>query len=173
MRRIRKSKNFKGIMIICFIMYIIVLLKLIIFKYSITTMKHIIQNWDISLINRHIYTANFIPFVTIRNYINAYIYNSLNTTIIFENLIGNIIAFIPLGFLLPIIFRKCKSVRFMFLVSFIFILGIETFQLVTYLGEFDIDDIILNVSGSVIGYFLYKCLYIIYNKLFEQCVFIK
>lgn len=173
MKRMVQSKKFKSAVMISFTIYIIVLLKLIIFKHHISIMKDIIQNWDISLIDRHIYTANFVPFVTIRNYINAYISNSLNTIIIFENLVGNVIAFIPFGFLLPMIFRKCKLLRFILIISFIFVLGIEIFQLVTYLGEFDVDDIILNVLGAVTGYLIYNCLSTIYNKLFVQCVFTK
>lgn len=64
------------------------------------------------------------------------------------NLLGNMILFIPIGFFLS---RK----RFLKLVvgSLLLTVFIETVQLFTLKGSFDIDDILLNVMGAIIGYF--------------------
>ena len=62
-----------------------------------------------------------------------------------KNLLGNIIPFIPFGFLLPIAYKKFSSS----------ILLIELFQFFTKLGSFDVDDIILNMVGIVCGYFMF------------------
>ena len=49
----------------------------------------------------------------------------------------------------------------MMLLSFAFVLGIEIFQLVSGFGAFDVDDIILNCLGAVMGYLIYY----VYEKI--------
>ncbi len=39
--------------------------------------------------------------------------------------------------------------------AFLFVLGIEVFQLFSAFGAFDVDDILLNCVGAVLGYFVY------------------
>ena len=70
------------------------------------------------------------------------------------NLLGNIIPFVPFGFLLPMIFEKTNSLIRVLIVGFSFILFVEVFQFFTRLESFDVDDIILNMFGIFIGYFL-------------------
>ena len=55
----------------------------------------------------------------------------------------------------------------MLIIAFLSILSIETFQLITMLGVFDVDDIILNVPSILLGYglsIMFQQLYIIYTK---------
>ena len=95
-------------------------------------------------------TANFTLFKTIRMYIDyAYKLNS------FENLAGNIVVFMPFGFLLPSVLVWGKNFFVMLLNAFIFVLGIEVFQLFSAFGAFDVDDILLNCLGAALGYFLF------------------
>ena len=72
------------------------------------------------------------------------------------NLGGNVIMFIPLGFLLP---RACpklnKFFRCFFTCALIIIL-VEVTQLFTLLGSCDIDDLILNMAGILLGFILHK-----------------
>ena len=72
-----------------------------------------------------------------------------------KNILGNIIAFLPFGFLLPLAYTKCKSIGRVFVTSVLSVLVIEIFQLISMLGAFDIDDIILNVSSRFIGYVIF------------------
>lgn len=72
------------------------------------------------------------------------------------NLLGNIVPFMPFGFLLPIAFRKINSFWKVIGVGFIVDLCIEVFQYITKTGSFDVDDIILNMTGIVLGYLLMK-----------------
>ncbi|MEY8352844.1 VanZ family protein [Lachnospiraceae bacterium 54-53] len=81
-----------------------------------------------------------------------------------KNIIGNIFLFIPLGFLVPLIYINAQRFYKTFLITFLSVLLIETFQLFTMLGVFDIDDIILNCTGGIIGYFLF---YILKKYIFE------
>ncbi|GAB1529243.1 VanZ family protein [Brevibacillus formosus] len=67
---------------------------------------------------------------------------------------GNIAAFIPFGILIPLLY----SVRFgKFISLFVLtILVLETLQALTYLGSFDVDDVISNTLGAAIGYVAYR-----------------
>ena len=83
---------------------------------------------------------------------------------VFLNLYGNIIAFIPFGMLLR--WARNKNTTFVqaLLYSLGFTLAIETVQYITTLGVFDIDDIIMNTLGGVIGY----CIYYVTAKLIRR-----
>lgn len=63
----------------------------------------------------------------------------------FNNIIGNIFVFAPLGYFLPLLFSKCKRINTVILVGFIISFLFETCQYLLYLGSADIDDIILNL----------------------------
>ena len=67
---------------------------------------------------------------------------------------GNIVAFIPFGVLIPLLYR----IRFgKFITFFILaILVLETLQALTYLGSFDVDDVISNTLGAAIGYIAFR-----------------
>lgn len=72
---------------------------------------------------------------------------------IFINLLGNIILFIPFGFLgwIKNSFNNYKTLIFRFIFG-IFI--IESIQYLSRMGVFDIDDILLNSLGASIGFLL-------------------
>lgn len=68
------------------------------------------------------------------------------------NTVGNVVCFMPFGFILPLISRRGGKWYNTFLLSFLLSLGIETVQLVFKVGSFDVDDMFLNTMGGVIGY---------------------
>lgn len=70
------------------------------------------------------------------------------------NLLGNIIPFVPFGFLLPVVSEKINSFIKILFAGFGFLLFVEVFQFFTKLGSFDVDDIFLNMLGIFIGYLL-------------------
>ncbi|WP_405152651.1 VanZ family protein [Paenibacillus sp. FSL K6-0108] len=64
--------------------------------------------------------------------------------------LGNFIVFIPFGIIIPLLFR-CSFIRF--ISCFILCITIlETIQMISRLGAFDIDDIIINTLGAAVGY---------------------
>lgn len=67
---------------------------------------------------------------------------------------GNIAAFIPFGLVIPLLCR-ISFARFiaLFVVA---IAALETVQALTYLGSFDVDDIISNTIGAAMGYAVYR-----------------
>ena len=74
----------------------------------------------------------------------------------YVNLIGNVVMFIPLGIFPPFIWRKMRSFPKVTAVGAAVIIGVEVLQYVTLLGSCDVDDLILNLFGVVIGYGLWK-----------------
>ncbi len=100
--------------------------------------------------------VNLKPFLTIENYL----YIVLNRpehplyTHCLINLLGNVILFIPAGWLLPRIFPKLRNFFRFFTLCAILVILIEAIQLFTLLGSLDIDDFILNITGMVIGYLI-------------------
>ena len=96
---------------------------------------------------------NFVPFVEIRRF---WVYrDQLGMFAVFTNIFGNVIGFIPYGFILPVITHRCRNGFFIILSGFALSLTVETIQLVTRSGCFDVDDLILNTLGGVIGYLLF------------------
>ena len=142
-----KSKRIK----IVFYIYIAIVIKVIIFKYPREDLKAIMDTWEKGVILEGLDTANFTLFKTIKMYINySYKLNS------FENLVGNVVVFVPFGFLLPYIQEKSRKLPVLVLNAFLFVLGIEVFQLFSAFGAFDVDDILLNCFGAVLGWILYR-----------------
>ena len=72
------------------------------------------------------------------------------------NLFGNVIMFIPLGFLLPLTFRRLAGLWKVLLTATLLVTAVELLQLFTLVGSCDIDDLILNLIGTVLGYGLFK-----------------
>lgn len=136
---------------ILFAVYILVLIKVIIFKYPYEQLYAIAQTWRKDVILEGLETANFIPFKTIKMYIKYA--DQLNS---FENLAGNILVFVPFGTLLPLIRKYRNAFLDVFANALILVIGIEVFQLFSAFGAFDVDDIILNCLGASIGYAGYK-----------------
>ena len=73
-----------------------------------------------------------------------------------ENLAGNLLVFVPFGFLFPYVAREGTHFFVMLLNAFVFVLGIEMFQLFSAFGAFDVDDILLNCLGASLGFGVYR-----------------
>lgn len=98
------------------------------------------------------------PFYTIRNYLQVIHrgtsgYWVRHCTI---NLLGNILLFVPGGFLLPRVFPKFRAFWRSLLLFFGVLIIIEVLQLFTLLGRLDVDDMLLNLFGLCVGYGIYK-----------------
>ncbi|MGF7143613.1 glycopeptide antibiotics resistance protein [Anaerotaenia torta] len=81
------------------------------------------------------------------------------------NILGNILAFAPFGFLLPQLSRRYRRFWRIALLSVVFSLAVETTQLVLKVGIFDVDDILMNTLGGILGYVFYFIISRIYRKL--------
>ena len=74
---------------------------------------------------------------------------------VFTNLVGNVAGFLPFGFILPVITEKMRSGLLITLAGFGLSLTVEVIQLITRVGCFDVDDMILNTAGAALGYLLF------------------
>ncbi|TCO68878.1 VanZ family protein [Marinisporobacter balticus] len=118
-----------------FVVYILALLKIILFKCGFTT---------------ELRELNLMPFRFIKDFF------SHNTAIdvALKNVFGNFALFIPLGILVPALFKNVrfkKTIWICFRVSLFF----EIIQYIVGLGASDVDDLMLNTLGSIIGAWLY------------------
>jgi len=152
------NRSTKAILWIVLIAYMAVLIKLILVKKSAGYIKQHISNsiyhfsWKAIKANMRNGYFNAKPFVTIKMYIVSNMPPQYSPV---SNLLGNVVGFIPLGILLPLLFPRLRSatatIFCVLLVSFCF----EVFQLLTMTGVCDIDDLILNTAGGIIGYLFF------------------
>ena len=146
MRKIKHNAA-ATILLALFVMYLIVLFKVTIFKYP-NTFSNMLKG-ELSGIR----SLNLIPFVTIFEYFR-FILNG-NIIIGISNLLGNLIIFFPLGYIAALLFPKIRKPAGILLLSLFFSLFIEVCQYAFACGSADIDDVILNVIGGMAGYWVY------------------
>ena len=72
------------------------------------------------------------------------------------NILGNIAMFVPFGVFLPAMWPKLRRFWKTSLAGFFSILVVEICQLMTLRGRFDIDDLLLNTIGIMVGYGLWR-----------------
>lgn len=78
----------------------------------------------------------------------------LGTFVVAANLLGNILIFVPYGFFVSMAGRTRGFFKTFFFSMFLS-LAVETVQLIARVGSFDVDDILLNTIGGVLGYILF------------------
>ena len=101
-------------------------------------------------------TNNFIPFKEIFRY-------EIGSRLFVKNVLGNIILFIPFGLIVAYLMKTRKFLPTVF-ITLIMSIVIEYTQL--QIGRtFDIDDILLNIVGGFIGYFIYLMFNVIESRL--------
>jgi glycopeptide antibiotics resistance protein len=93
---------------------------------------------------------NFMPFKTILMYLRG----EAMSLISLLNLVGNVALFVPVGFLAPLVFRTV-SWRGCLAIAVGFGLAVEGAQVLLRVGIFDIDDVLLNGLGVMIGYWAF------------------
>jgi len=97
--------------------------------------------------------ANLVPFKTIL----PYLLGDKGLMIAVINLAGNIVLLVPIGFLVPFVYQNItwkKSLALAVAVGF----AIEGMQALFHVGIFDIDDVILNALGVMVGYWSFTIL---------------
>jgi len=103
-------------------------------------------------------SLNLIPFYSIYGYLAGD--DKVMRAFAVSNVLGNIVIFVPLGIYITLFNHKAKRIQTVLLV-FLFSLIVEIIQYSFRVGIGDIDDIILNVFGGVIGLGIYQLLWMI------------
>jgi glycopeptide antibiotics resistance protein len=110
---------------------------------------------------------NFIPFKTIL----PYLIGEKGLLIGAINIVGNIILLVPVGLMVPFVFPAVhlkKSILFAVFSGLI----IEGMQTLLHVGIFDIDDVILNGLGYLMGYWIYLVLPRFWHLLKSSKIFL-
>lgn len=128
---------------ILFILYVLALIYFLFFS----------EEYGRAAMEERQYRYNLIPFVEIRRF---WVYRKqLGFMAVVTNLFGNVIGFLPFGFILPVILDKMRSGWLIVLAGFGLSVTVEVIQLITKVGSFDVDDMILNTAGATLGYLLF------------------
>ena len=135
-----------------------ILLGFIIYSFIMINLLFLRGHYNIDAPMRY----NIVPFHTI----NQYLFHTdrYNTDIWVKNLFGNIILFIPLGVCIPTLNKRFMRVVPFTLLIIGIIFSVELIQMVTRVGSFDVDDIILNTFGALIGMGITACVYRVLDK---------
>lgn len=100
--------------------------------------------------------VNLIPFRTIAEYISFIVHGGGKRNIAILNLAGNILLTIPLAVYIAYFIRPFRKLWKVVCVSLAVIIAIELTEYITGRGTLDIDDVILNLVGAIIGYGFWK-----------------
>jgi glycopeptide antibiotics resistance protein len=124
----------------------------LLFMTYLLVLFRLVTSQDISLLN----STNLIPFREILRY-------DVGTSEFNRQVIGNIVLFIPFGYFMSH-YCKIRGLGTITIVSFLTSFVIETVQ--HFIGRsFDVDDIILNIVGGILGFLIYIALNAIKNHL--------
>ncbi|WP_308634022.1 VanZ family protein [Paenibacillus silvisoli] len=142
---------------VLFVVYVYVIVRIILFKFGSVDITFLWYRLNESLQNpdhiiRQFQTGNLIPF----DEISKITHGGMSTHGLI-NLLGNVAIFIPYGILLGVMLRNKKvSCADVFILSFGLSLLLESAQAVLAIGIFDIDDLILNSTGGLLGFIFLK-----------------
>lgn len=138
-------KRFVPILIL--VIYSALLVNIMVFKnMPVIRAGHIMLNFS----GTHEGKANLLPFKTILPYLmgeNGFI-------IAFINIAGNIVLLVPVGFIVALINRSIGWKK-MLAIAAAAGLSIECMQALLHVGIFDIDDVILNGLGVMLGFWAF------------------
>ncbi len=99
------------------------------------------------------YHYNLVLFKEIKRFI---VYrNQLGAFSVTANLLGNVLIFLPFGMLVPFLTKRFKKFWSVVLLTLELSVLVELVQLVTKVGSCDVDDILLNTIGGMIGFACY------------------
>ncbi len=95
--------------------------------------------------------SNLAPFASILQLLT-----DTPASVAFDNIVGNVVLFAPLGVLLPLLFRRLQQWRQIFWRAAAISALIEAMQFVTRARSVDVDDILLNTAGAMVGFAAYR-----------------
>lgn len=149
----------REIILFIFFVYFLFLLLLTIFKGG----RIEFSNQFNSFMYREHGLLGIINIVPIKETINTFMHSETGMRNSLRNLIGNILVFMPLGFFIPLLFDKFNNLKKVLKVGCLSSLAIELSQLFVGSNVCDIDDVIYNTLGAVVGFICYKTFETIIN----------
>jgi len=140
------------------------------FLFTAYLLYHTFQPFTF-LLERQGSKANLVPLQGILKMIeNASIFDDAVTKrIVFINLAGNVLLFYPYGFLIPLLEKRLNKGWLVIFLGLSISLLIELTQTLLVGRVFDVDDLMLNTFGTLLGYLLYATLNLIQGpKIFFE-----
>ena len=142
-----RNETKKKIRIIGWILFIIYILLLIYFLF-------LSEEYGRKDFAQRDYQYNLVLFQEIRRF---WVYRErVGYLAAFLNLAGNVIGFLPFGFILPVIGKRMKNGFLVTVCGFCLSLFVESMQLIFKVGSFDVDDMLLNTVGAGLGFLVYR-----------------
>ncbi len=127
---------------VCFLAYLLFLSYLLFYSAGFDRVEH-----------EH-YRYNLTMFQEIMRYYNLGMRTG-SWSLFVLNVVGNIVVFMPIGMFLPSLFSRCRNIIFTTILTLEISLCVEVIQLLTKVGSFDVDDLLLNTIGGICGYVVY------------------
>lgn len=151
---VANKKENKLVMWVCFLAYLLLLVYVVFFSPVF------------GRADQSVYRYNLTLFHEIGRYYGVGIRTG-SWNLFWLNVVGNICVFVPWGVFLPKLFEKCRKLPLVLLLSFELSLVVEIIQLIMRVGCFDVDDLLLNTIGGILGYLVYKLLFVM-ARLFAK-----
>ncbi|WP_426515607.1 VanZ family protein [Diaminobutyricibacter sp. McL0618] len=130
---------------VAFVLYLVFLLKLLLFSRALGSER----------------SLNLIPFATISNYLFSDSAGVKRVAI--GNILGNVVAFVPLGAFLPLLRRRIGMWSNLLIVVCASV-SVELVQGIFGVGASDIDDVILNTLGGLVGILFFTLLRVLLRR---------
>ena len=139
------KKDNKLAMWVCFLAYLLLLVYAVFFSSGFGREEHADYRYNLTL------------FQEIGRYYGVGIRTG-SWRLFWWNVVGNVCVFVPFGTFVPALFAKYQKLFSVLLLTLELSFVVEVIQLVTKIGSFDVDDLLLNTIGGIVGYFLFKIL---------------
>ncbi|MCQ2543819.1 MAG: VanZ family protein [Lachnospiraceae bacterium] len=140
------NKKLKILIAISFVIYLFVLIYV---TFLNRVSMHYASIWDYARVH-----MNLIPGDSIKLYMKMF-KNDTMRYIAVVNLGVNLFLLTPMSLFLMSLFKIMRKWYVLFSTCLFVLIIIEILQLLTMRGSFDVDDLILNMAGAVIGYFIW------------------
>ena len=155
------KKNARFILWVLFVIYCFIVAYIVFFSRGFRTQYTYSHYWK--------YFTNFIPFKTILNYVKLY-KDGLRILSVLQ-LLGNFVLFLPMGIFLPCVFKVLDRFWKVIISVFVMVLCVEVIQFLLRVGIIDVDDLIFNLCGAMIGYGIVKIPLV--TRLFKKIYFLE
>ena len=149
-----KRAVFKAALHILFLLYL-AFAAVLLFAPSLRILP---ETWELTFWEYFRRTTNFVPFKTVRLFVDGNKRGIISMAVLAANVAGNVVLFMPLAVFMLYRFKRMRNFRRFAFASAAIIIAVECLQLLFRVGYCDIDDFILNFAGTAAVFVLYKVL---------------
>ena len=145
-----------------FVLYLLLLTTLVLFdSYFGRVGVANIPKWSREAFEKYFAASvNLVPFKTISEFIARAFVKNISMKALITNIFGNLAAFAPFAFFLPLFSEKMRSFKRFLATMIIIVICAEISQTLLLTGACDIDDLILNVGGACVTYIILRMKYV-------------